>query len=419
MSTDQVPVSLSPTQLALMETFSGETWDLAEVFARLRFEDPVMHIPFLDMWAVSRYEDVVVALRDVDNYIQPEGIMSPVPEALSDALPDGYALSHTALTNADPPVHTRIRKLAQKPLTPKAVLRYEPMIREVAGGLIDGFADDQRADVVQQFAFPLPVTVMANILGVPGEARDDFRRWILGTFELFVPTLTPERRLELAREQVELNAFVRQAIAERRSAPGDDIISGLLAARDENEASLAEGEILGIIAQLITGGFETTQGTIGLALAALCDDPETLDRVRDDISLLPKVVDETIRRFCPARGVFRQTTRELELHGRTIPAGARIFALVGSANQDAERFPCPHAFDIDRDPGLMRQHVGFGQGIHKCIGIALAQLEIKVALELLLTRLPGLRPVVGQERPLAPGFIFSTPQRLEFEWDPA
>lgn len=149
------------------------------------------------------------------------------------------------------------------------------------------------------------------------------------------------------------------------------------------------------------------------------DDPETLDRVRADLSLLPKVVDETIRRFCPARGVFRQTTRELELHGRTIPAGARIFALVGSANQDAERFPCPHAFDIDRDPGLMRQHVGFGQGIHKCIGIALAQLEIKVALELLLTRLPGLRPVVGQERPLAPGFIFSTPQRLEFEWDPA
>lgn len=415
--TDVPAAPLSPSQAALMEAFSGQTWDLAEVFARLRDDDPLLYIPVLDMWAVSRYEDVVVALRDVERFVQPKGIMSDVPAEVAADLPDGYPLGHIALTNANPPEHPRIRKLAQKPLTPRAVLRYEPMIREVADALISTFIADGRADLVQRFAFPLPVRVLANILGVPGDRHDDFRRWILGTFELFIPTLPAERRLDLAREQIELNAFVREAIADRREAPGDDIISGLLHARDEDEGRLSEGEILGIVAQLITGGFETTQGTIGLALAALCDHPGLLDRVRDEPDLLPSVVEETIRRFCPARGVFRDTTREITLHGQTIPAGARIFVLIGAANQDPAQFGCPLAFDIDRDPVTMRSHVGFGQGIHKCIGIALAQLDIRIALEQLLERLPNLRPVPGQERPLAPGPVFSTPQRLEFEWD--
>lgn len=408
----------SPSLTALLEAFSGSTWDLAGVFEQLRDQEPVLHLPEFGLFAVSRYEDVVVALRDVERFGHlPANMMGDVPDEVAAELPDGYALSQTALTNADPPVHTRIRKLAQKPLTPKAVTRYEGMIRDVANGLIDGFVDDGRADLVQQFAFPLPVTVMANILGVPGNLHDDFRRWILGTFELFIPTLTPERRLELARDQVEFSHFVRGAIAERRKAPGDDLISSLIQAHEEDEASLSEREILGVVAQLITGGFETTQGTIGLALAALCDAPELLERVRSEPSLLPQVVEETIRRFCPARGVFRETKCDLELHGQAIPAGSRIFVLVGAANQDPEQFACPYEFDIDRDPATMRQHVGFGQGIHKCIGIALAQLDIRVALELLLSRLPNLRPVEGQERPLAPGFIFSTPQRLEFEWD--
>ena len=141
MHSEEASAPPSPTLGALLETFSGQTWDIAEVFARLRDQDPVMYVPMLDMWAVSRYEDVAQALRNVEHYLQPDSIMSAVPEELSAELPDGYALSHTALTNANPPVYARIRKLAQKPLTPKAVKRYEPMIREVANGLIDRNAD--------------------------------------------------------------------------------------------------------------------------------------------------------------------------------------------------------------------------------------------------------------------------------------
>ncbi|WP_372787872.1 cytochrome P450 [Paraconexibacter sp.] len=402
---------------AFLQSFAGTTWDMAEVFSQLREDAPVVYVPILDMWVVSRYEDVVVALRDVERFVQPVGVMGEVPAEFAADLPGGYALSHTALTNANPPDHTRIRKLAQKPLTPRAVLRYEDMIRGVANDLVDRFADAGRADLVQQYAFPLSVTVMANVLGIPSDRHEDFRRWVLGTFELMVPTLTPQRRAELARDQVEFSAFVRDTIAERRAAPGDDLISGLVQAREGGEPGLSESECLGVVAQLITGGFETTQGTIGLALNTLCEDRALLDRVLDDPGLLPSLVDETVRRFCPARGVFRDTTCDVTLHGQVIPQGARLFVLIGAANQDPAQFDCPFAFDVDRDPGVMRRHVGFGQGIHKCIGIALAQLDIRIALEVLLSRLPGLRLVDGEDRPLAMGFVFSTPQRLVCAWD--
>ncbi|MGB8387590.1 cytochrome P450 [Mycobacterium sp.] len=416
MSTQETTPAMTPTEAALWEAFTGSTWDMADIFSLLRENDPVLYIPALDMWAISRYDDVVVALRDPERFGHlPDDVMGAVPADLADELPDGYALGLPALVNTDPPAHTRIRKLAQKALTPKAVGRYEGMIRDVANELIDSFIADGHADIVERFALPLPVTVMANILGFPDADHARFKRWILATFELFVPTLPAERRHELALEQIELNRYVRAAIQQRKTNPGDDIISGLIqAAQGEGERSLSEEEILGIIAQLTTGGFETTQGTIGLALAALCEHPDVFERVRADPNLLPAVVEETIRRYNPARGIFRVAKCDVEFSGHAIPKGSRIFVLIGAANHDPQQFNCPLEFDIDRD---LSQHVGFGTGVHKCIGIAVARLDIRIALELLITRLPNLRLVPNQDKPLAPGFIFCTPQRLEFEWD--
>lgn len=416
MSTQESPPTLSPTEAALWQAFSGSTWDMADIFGLLRENDPVLYIPALNMWAVSRYDDVVVALRDHERFGHlPDDMMGAVPADLADDLPNGYALSIPTLVNTDPPVHNRIRKLAQKSLTPRAVARYEALIRDTANGLIDGFVADGRADIAERFALPLPVTVMANILGFPDADHARFKRWILGTFELFVPTLPPERRHELALGQIELNHYLHAAIEQRRTNPGDDIISGLIrAAEGEGERSLSDLEILGIITQLTTGGFETTQGTIGLALVALCEHPDVFARVRADPSLLPAVIEETIRRYNPARGVFRVAKCDVELSGHLIPEGARIFVLVGAANHDPGQFPNPREFDIDRD---LRNHVGFGTGGHSCPGMALARLDIRIALQLLITRLPNLRLVPDQDRPLAPGFIFCTPQHLEFEWD--
>ncbi|WP_293002245.1 cytochrome P450 [Mycobacterium sp.] len=416
MSTQEPTPTLSPTEAALWEAFTGSNWDLAETFALLRDNDPVLYMPALNMWAVSRYDDVVVALRDHERFGHlPDDMMGAVPADLAEELPAGYALSIPTLVNTDPPTHNRIRKLAQKSLTPRAVARFEALIRRTANGLIDGFVADGHADLAEQFALPLPVTVMANILGFPDSDHARFKRWILGTFELFVPTLPAKRRHELALGQIELNDYVHAAIEKRRSDPDDDIISGLIrAAEGEGERSLSDLEILGIITQLTTGGFETTQGTIGLALVALCEHPEVFEQVRADPRLLPAVIEETIRRYNPARGVFRVAKSDVEISGRLIPKDSRIFVLVGAANLDPEMFAAPREFDIKRD---VRNHVGFGTGVHSCPGMALARLDIRIALELLVARLPNLRLVPDQQRPLAPGFIFCTPQHLEFEWD--
>lgn len=323
--------AMSPAQAALWQSFTGSTWDMAQTWGMLREQEPVAFIPALNMWAVSRHEDVVVLLRDYERFGHlPAEVMGPVPDDLASRLPDDYPLHQAALNNTDPPVHSRVRKLAQKPLTPKAVDRYEPMIREVANSLINGFVADGRGDIVERFALPFPVTILANILGFPNADHGRFKDWVLSTFQLFVPTLTAERRRELAVEQVELNDYVRAAIEQRRRLPGNDVISGLIRAADgEGEHGLTEREILGIVAQLIAGGFETTQGTISLALAALAERPDTLRRVRADPGLLPAVVEETIRRYNPARGVFRIAKCDVELHGQRIPAGDVIFVLSG------------------------------------------------------------------------------------------
>jgi cytochrome P450 len=351
MDAQQITSQMSPAQAALWESFTGSTWDMTQVWSMLREQEPVAFIPALNMWAISRHSDVVVLLRDYERFGHlPAEVMGPVPDDLVSRLPDGYPLHQAALNNTDPPVHSRVRKLAQKPLTPKAVDRYEPMMREVANALVDGFVTEGRADIVERFALPYPVTILANILGFPDADHDRFKDWVLSTFQLFVPTLTPQRRHELAREQVELNDYVRAAIEQRRSDPGEDIISGLIrAAEGEGERSLSELEILGIVAQLIAGGFETTQGTISLALAALCEHPDAFDRVRADPGLLPSVVEETIRRYNPARGVFRVAKCDVEFHGQRIPKGDIIFVLVGAANQDPAAYSCPREFDIDRD----------------------------------------------------------------------
>lgn len=400
----------------LMDIFGG-TWDPSPAFAKLRETRPVAHIPELEIWLVSRYEDCVTVIRDVKNYgHMPSDMMSEVPEELREALPHGYQVWFPTLINTDPPVHTRIRKLAQKPITPRAVARKEDQIRAAAHALVDGFVGDGHADIVQAFALPFPVNVLQLILGVPAEDLKKFESWIMNTTELFNPAISPETRLELARDQIDFAAYVADAIQRRREAPADDLISELIAVEEAGEKRLTDMEVQGVVAQLILAGFDSTAGALCFALMHLCRNPEILARVRDDSSLLPAVVEESIRRSTPVRGVVRHTKNDVELGGETIPAGSRVMAMVPSANQDPAQFSCPHQFDIDRDPSEMRRHIGFGQGVHKCIGQPIAQLDMRVGLEVLLERLPNLR-LASDEMPMSPGMIFLRPSKLELEWD--
>lgn len=394
------------------------TWDTCPVFVPLREHSPVLYVPELDAWVLSRYEDVLTAVKDTKRFgSMPADLVGAVPDELADALPHGYAPWQPALVNTDPPEHTRIRRLANKPLTAKAVARREEQIRQAANRLVDAVVADGRADLVDNFATPMPVHVLIEFLGVPPEDHQIFREWTLGITELFVPTISAARRLELARKQVDFNNYLLDAISARRSSPGDDLISELILAQEEDEQSLTDREILGIVGQLVIAGFETSAGAISFSLYMLCQHPELLARVRDDLGLVPKVVEESLRRLTPARGVVRRVKEDAEFHGQVIPKGSNIFALVQSANNDTSTFSCPERFDIDRDAAEMRKSVHFGLGPHLCIGAPLARLDLRVALETAVTRLPNLRLVPDQEILVQEGMIFHRPERLEFEWD--
>jgi cytochrome P450 len=410
-------MSTAEQQPSVLDALAS-TWDTCPMFEQLREHAPILHVPELNAWVLSRYDDVLSVVRDTKRFgAMPPDLVGEVPDELKDRLPHGYAPWQPALVNTDPPEHTRVRKLAQKALTPKAVAAHEPEIQAVADRLIDAFVADGRADLVDNYATPMPVQVLSGFFGIPPADHRQFREWTLGIVELFVPSITDERRLALAREQADFNDYVSAVITERRRAPGDDLISGLILAQEENEASLSDREILGIVGQLIIAGFETSAGGISFALYKLCEQPEMLARVRDDPGLVPHVVEEALRRLTPARGIVRRVNEDCDFHGQQVKAGSNIFALVQSANNDERVFSCPANFDIDRDPAEMRKSVHFGLGPHRCIGLPLAQLDMRIAIETAIRRLPNLRVVADQPITVQPGMIFHRPERLEFEWD--
>jgi cytochrome P450 len=411
-------MSVDQQQPSMLEVLKS-TWDTADLFDQLREHAPVLHVPELDAWVLSRYEDCMTVVRNTKAFgAMPPDLVGEVPDEVKPDLPHGYAPWQPALVNQDPPEHTRVRKLAQKPLTKGALAAREDEIREVANGLIDRFVDNGTGDLAAEYATPMPVHVLSRIIGVPDQDVQRFHEWTVGITELFVPSIPDERRLELAREQVHFNNYIEAAIAARRSHPGDDLISGLILAQEEGEQQLTDREILGIIGQLIIAGFETSAGGISFSLYCLCRRPEILERVRNDPSLVPGVVEEALRRLTPARGLVRRVHEDCEFGGQQIKAGSNIFALVQSANNDPDVFACPHEFDIDRDRSEMRKSMHWGIGPHRCIGMPLAQLDLKVAIETAVTRLPNLRVAPDQEITVQPtGMIFHRPEHLRFEWD--
>ena len=213
------------------------TWDTVDLFDQLREHAPVMHVPELDAWVLSRYEDCMAVVRNTKAFgAMPSDLVGEVPDEVKPDLPHGYAPWQPALVNQDPPEHTRAQARPEA-LTTKALAVREDEIREVADGLIDGFVADGRADLAADYATPTPVHVLSRIIGIPDEDVSQFREWTLGITELFVPSISDERRLELAREQVHFTAYIEAAIEARRRDPGDDLISGLILVRRRARSS--------------------------------------------------------------------------------------------------------------------------------------------------------------------------------------
>jgi cytochrome P450 len=348
-------------------------------------------------WIITRYEDARAALAD--------------PRLAKDvhrwpgcgrSRPSEEAGLHKHMLNSDPPDHTRLRRLVQKEFTPRRAARLRPRAEAIAAGLLEEMASAPGGviDLVSRYAFPLPVTVICELLGIPPADRERISALAAGYGE----------DGQSQRVTSELAAYFSGLAAARRAGPGDDLLSALIGARDSDGAdgagdALSGTGLLSTAFLLLMAGFETTMNLIASGAVALLTHPAELARLRGDRSLLPAAMEELLRFTSPVnRATDRFTTGDLPIGGVVIPAGEWVLVSASSANWDTARFPVPGRLDLGRDAS---GHVAFGYGIHYCLGAALARMEAEVALGALLSRFPGISLAVppGEIRWRSPGLM--------------
>jgi cytochrome P450 len=394
-------------------------------YRELRDHAPLHHAPESDAWTVSRYDDVVAVLRDTEVFSSKTrgGRMEASVAGLTAferlrlaarfvrrmrATPWTMRGSRM-LIQEDGGVHLRMRDLVNRGFTPRRIQRLEPRIRTLVAECLAELGRRPAFDLVSELNIPLPVTVIAELLGVEPARRRDFKHWsdviIAGATGSGLANPRDSGVLEVMGE---LRAYLRPIVKERRRRPADDLISILVAAELEGDA-LTDYEIFLFVLLLLVAGNETTTNLLGNAVDALLAHPEQLAKVVAEPARIPALVEETLRYDGPVQFVTRRTTREFTLHGRTIPAQSLVVVLLGSANRDERRFPEPDRFDVGRDA---RGHVAFGFGAHFCLGASLARLEAKAALDALvpeLARLARARP----EREFLDSYLIRGRARLE------
>ncbi|AUY51302.1 cytochrome P450 [Streptomyces sp. CB01881] len=384
-----------------------------DAYAELREHAPVTYYEPTGQWLVSRYEDVSALLRDrrlgrtYTHRFTHEEFGRPAPDPAHEPF---HTLNDNGLLDLEAPDHTRIRRLVSKAFTPRMVEGLRPTVQRLAGELVDGLLAAGGGDLVSAVAEPLPVAVIAEMLGVPESDRHLLRPWsadITGMFELN-PTEETARRAVTA--SVEFSDYLRALIRERRAAPGTDLISALIQAQEGSDA-LSEQEMVSTCVLLLNAGHEATVNTTGNGWWALFRNPDELARLRGSVDeLLPTAVEELMRWDTPLQMFERWVLEDVEVRGVTIPRGSEIALLFGSANRDPARFADPDRLDLGRTDN---PHITFGAGIHFCLGAPLARLELTESYGALLRRAPGLRLV--REPGWRPGYVIRGLEELLVE----
>lgn len=348
------------------------------LYQHLLANAPVEWNDTLGAWTLARYADVVASLTDArfsaDRNMQ--GQAAPIDEPLA-----------KSMLVSDPPDHTRLRSLVQKAFTPRMIEQLRPRIIAIVGELLDRMAErGTSADVIADFAYPLPVVVIAELLGVPAEDRVKFHEWSAVVAESLDPLISEEvlQRLPQAREA--LHGYLRGIIAERRREPRGDLISALVAVEERGDV-LSEPELVVMCTLLLIAGHETTVNLIGNGTLALLRHPEQFALLRDDASLITSGVEELLRFDSPVQMTGRIALQDVEIGGHTVRRGEWILPLLGAANHDPAQFANSEQLDLKRTPNA---HVAFGRGIHFCLGAPLARLEGQIAIGALLRRFPNL-----------------------------
>ncbi|MDQ1515428.1 MAG: hypothetical protein QOE80_1258 [Actinomycetota bacterium] len=389
-----------PETLAGFDPFAEQVIaDPVPWYALMRQEQPVFRVPGAGFYLVTRYEDVVAAVRDTEtfsNRFTSPGLAlgrgSPaIQEELNAILACGYPRTPTLLTN-DPPAHTRFRRLVSRAFTPRRVSSWTGAIDRLSDELIGAFAGRGSVELVAEFAVPLPIGVIADALGVPREMQPTFRKWTDDSTDLIGADVTDERRLDAARGLVEFQTYFAAELADRRRSPRDDFLTDLLQSGElDDTRPLDTPEMLSILHQLLVAGNETTTTLLAESMRLLVASPSDYGRVAadGDGSFTAAVVEEALRLCAPAQGMFRVVTRDTVLGGVELPAGATAILMYASANRDEAQWPDPDSFCPGRDG--VRHHLSFGSGIHFCVGAALSRAEAQAALPRLCRALPDAR----------------------------
>ena len=358
------------------------------VFTQMRSVGAVVPIPapFVggdqQVWLVTRLEEAIQILKDRQFTVDPSTINSQ-DDTWSDTSSPGHLLGQSMIS-VDEPDHRRLRGLVSKAFTPKYIQSLRPSIQQIADELLDRVQAQGHMDLVNDYAFPLPITVISDMLGVPTQNREIIREWsdtLTGAID------TGRRRDRKDRTQVFIDYLV-QLIAEKRQHPQDDLISQLVQIEEAGDR-LYEGELLSMIALLIFAGHETTSNLIGIGTLMLLDHPEQMQQLKQDLSLVPSAVEELLRYNGPVLSPApRFATTDVILAGQQVHKGDVILVILGSANRDESQFTHPDELEIARS---LNRHIAFGQGIHICLGAPLARLEGDIAFTTLLRRMPNLQ----------------------------
>jgi cytochrome P450 len=402
----------------------AELADPYPTYAFARSETPVFRSERFGLWFITRYEDIVEAIRDTTTFSSefagpalvdhlPASHQARAQEIQEAGLPD----SSRFLLTTDAPAHHTRRKLAQQAFTPRQVALLEPMIAAAAEMLCDAMEADRATEIMGDFAYPLTTTVIAGILGAGENVAAQMRQV---SEDLLVIASPGDRELDAAAADTILARLARisalhlalaETLAARRESPQEDLLSALAHTALADGTALEDADILAISAELILAGTDTTANLIAHALIYATEDRGLWQRIATDARTANAVTEETLRKRGSSKGLFRITTRDVEVAGVTIPAGSVVQLLYGSANHDESRFPDPDAFSLDR-PGI-GQHVAFGRGTHFCLGAPLARLEMRIALQTLSRRFPDLTVVPDQEITYLPALTTHTIARLD------
>jgi cytochrome P450 len=389
-----------------MHLFSDEMRrDPYPAYAELRRGSPLVHLPGPDLWAIFDYEGVRRALTD--------------HEAFRSNVGGSRGVVFEWLLFTDPPRHAKLRALVTRAFTPRSVADLEPRVRAISRELIDRVVERGELDLAADFAVPLPLMIVAEMVGIPPEEWPRFKRWADSIIDLGNTIVGSDEASRAASDaflasDAEMRDYLGDRLEERRSAPRDDLLSRLASAEVDGER-LSEAELVRFVQLLIAAGTETTTNLIDNAALCLLEHPGELARLRASPALLPSAIEEVLRYRSPVQAMFRTPTRDVELHGRTIPAGKFVMAMIGSANRDPARFAEPDRFDITREPN---PHVAFGHGIHFCLGAPLSRLEGRVALADLLERLRGLEPATDAPWRPRSSFHVHGPVSLPLRFEP-